>query len=112
MAGGTYPAVYNAANEVGVDAFHDGQIGFLDIVDTVARVVDEHQGSELEAALSVEGVLRADAWARSRARKVLGLPDMDAVTRVAADAGAAADAADAAADAAAAAAAADAGGAS
>lgn len=106
-AGGTYPAVYNAANEVGVDAFHDGQIGFLDIVDTVARVVDEHQGSE-SAALSVEGVLRADAWARSRARKVLGLPDMDAVTRVAADAGAAADAADAA-DAAAAA---DAGGAS
>ena len=53
-AGGTYPAVYNAANEVGVDAFHDGQIGFLDIVDTVARVVDEHQGSE-SAALSVEG---------------------------------------------------------
>ena len=39
-AGGTYPAVYNAANEVGVDAFHDGQIGFLDIVDTVARVVE------------------------------------------------------------------------
>ena len=38
------PTVYNAANEVGVDAFHDGQIGFLDIVDTVARVVDEHQG--------------------------------------------------------------------
>ena len=46
-AGGTYPAVYNAANEVGVDAFRDGQIGFLDIVDTVARVVDEHQGVKI-----------------------------------------------------------------
>jgi len=73
-AGGTYPAVYNAANEVGVDAFHEGRIGFLDIVDTVSRVVDEHQGSDSSAS-SVEEVLRADAWARSRARKVLGLPE-------------------------------------
>jgi 1-deoxy-D-xylulose-5-phosphate reductoisomerase len=87
-AGGTYPAVYNAANEVGVDAFHDGRIGFLDIVDTVSRVVDEHQGSD-SAGMSVEEVLRADAWARSRARKVLGLPDMDVATAVASDAGAA-----------------------
>jgi 1-deoxy-D-xylulose-5-phosphate reductoisomerase len=76
-AGGTYPAVYNAANEVGVDAFHEGRIGFLDIVDTVSRVVDEHQGSD-SGALSVEEVLRADAWARARARKVLGLPQIDA----------------------------------
>jgi len=85
-AGGTYPAVYNAANEVGVDAFHDGQIGFLDIVDTVSRVVDEHQGS-VSAGLSVDEVLRADAWARSRARKVLGLPDIHAATGVAGTAG-------------------------
>src|SRR5699024_5253959 len=39
-AGGIMPAVYNAANEVCVDAFHDGTIGFLDIVDTVQQVVD------------------------------------------------------------------------
>src|SRR5690606_22902754 len=44
-AGGTYPAVYDAANEVGVAAFHAGAIGFLDIVDTVARVVGEHDGN-------------------------------------------------------------------
>ena len=72
-AGGTYPAVYNAANEVAVDAFHDGAIRFTDIVDTVARVVDEHAarpGSETEAT-SVEGVLRADAWARERAAAVM-----------------------------------------
>ncbi len=73
-AGGTYPAVYNAANEVGVDAFHAGQIGFLDIVDTVARVVEEHDGSD-SAGLGVEDVMRADAWARARARKVLGVDD-------------------------------------
>jgi 1-deoxy-D-xylulose-5-phosphate reductoisomerase len=78
-AGGTHPAVYNAANEVGVDAFHEGRIGFLDIVDTVARVVEEHgsgAGSN-SADLSVEEVLRADSWARARARKVLGLPEIE-----------------------------------
>ena len=41
-AGGTAPAVYNAANEDCVDAFHDGRIGFLGIVDIVTQVLDEH----------------------------------------------------------------------
>ncbi len=68
-AGGTYPAVYNAANEVGVDAFHEGRIGFLDIVDTVERVVAEHSGG---AADSIDAVLAADAWAREQAHTVLG----------------------------------------
>ncbi len=70
-AGGTHPAVYNAANEVCVDAFHDGTIGFLDIVDTVAAVVAEHATTEAGDARSVEGVLEADAWARARAAEVL-----------------------------------------
>ena len=70
-AGGTHPAVYNAANEVCVDAFHDGAIGFLDIVDTVAAVVEEHASSGAGDASSVEGVLEADAWARRRAQEVL-----------------------------------------
>ncbi|GAB4076755.1 1-deoxy-D-xylulose-5-phosphate reductoisomerase [Nostocoides australiense] len=69
-AGGTYPAVYNAANEVCVDAFHDGTIGFLDIVDTVARVVEAHDGSPVE---SVEHVLAADAWARAHASALIQL---------------------------------------
>ncbi len=69
-AGGTYPAVYNAANEVCVDAFHDGTIGFLDIVDTVARVVEAHDGSPVE---SVEHVLAADAWARAHATALIQL---------------------------------------
>ena len=29
-AGGTWPAVYNAANEVAVDAFHEGRLGFVE----------------------------------------------------------------------------------
>jgi 1-deoxy-D-xylulose-5-phosphate reductoisomerase len=77
QAGGTYPAVYNAANEECVQAFFDGRIRFTDIVDTIARVVDDHaQTSEAgitSGDLDVETVLRADAWARSRAREVLGL---------------------------------------
>ncbi len=72
MAGGTYPAVYNAANEVAVDAFHAGAIGFLDIVDTIARVVDAHGGGD---AGSVEGVLAADAWARGEAARRLRLDE-------------------------------------
>jgi 1-deoxy-D-xylulose-5-phosphate reductoisomerase len=70
-AGGTYPAVYNAANEVCVDAFHDGAIGFLDIVDTVAAVVAAHATTAAGDAGSVEGVLEADAWARRRAAELL-----------------------------------------
>lgn len=70
-AGGTHPVVYNAANEVCVDAFHDGTIGFLDIVDTVAAVVEEHTTTGAGDAASVEGVLEADAWARARAAETL-----------------------------------------
>ncbi|CAN7489226.1 1-deoxy-D-xylulose-5-phosphate reductoisomerase [Knoellia sp. LjRoot47] len=75
-AGGTFPAVYNAANEVAVDAFHEGRIGFVDIVDSVERVVDAHAeahtGSDFDAS-TVEGVLSADAWARGQAATELGL---------------------------------------
>jgi len=72
QAGGTFPAVYNAANEVCVDAFHDGRLRFPDIVDTVGRVVDEHHGSDFDAS-SVDGVLAADRWARSRAADLVGV---------------------------------------
>jgi 1-deoxy-D-xylulose-5-phosphate reductoisomerase len=63
-AGLTYPAVYNAANEQAVEAFHAGWIGFNQIVELVQRVVDAH---EPESELSLEGVLRAEIWARDRA---------------------------------------------
>ncbi len=70
-AGGTFPAVYNAANEVCVDAFHEGRIRFTDIVDTVERVVEAHNGREVDAS-SVDLVLAADRWARGAARDALG----------------------------------------
>ena len=66
-AGATYPAVFNAANEQAVMAFHAGHIGYLDIVDTVARVVDRHEAGEL----SLESVLEAERWARATADSLL-----------------------------------------
>jgi 1-deoxy-D-xylulose-5-phosphate reductoisomerase len=73
--GGTAPAVYNAANEVCVDAFHDGRIRFTQILDIVAVVLREHSGSDPDVGsklvasdqLTLERVLAADAWARTRA---------------------------------------------
>jgi 1-deoxy-D-xylulose-5-phosphate reductoisomerase len=75
LLGGTAPAVYNAANEVCVDAFHDGRIRFTDILDIVATVLREHVSSDADVGsrmvasdqLGLEMVLAADAWARARA---------------------------------------------
>ncbi|WP_246573685.1 1-deoxy-D-xylulose-5-phosphate reductoisomerase [Kineosporia corallincola] len=63
---GTFPAVYNAANEECVWAFHDGRIGFTQILDVVGDVLADHSGS---GTLTVEAVLAADVWARERARE-------------------------------------------
>ncbi|WP_404387743.1 1-deoxy-D-xylulose-5-phosphate reductoisomerase [Humibacillus xanthopallidus] len=72
-AGGTWPAVYNAANEVCVDAFHEGRLGFVDIVDTIARVVDAYAAEPLSEVtdLTLDDVLAADAWARDTAGRTI-----------------------------------------
>ena len=71
--GGTAPAVYNAANEVCVAAFHEHRLPFLGIVDVVAEVVDEHVGGNSASPsgvdLTVEEVLAADGWARESAAR-------------------------------------------
>ncbi|RLV48871.1 1-deoxy-D-xylulose-5-phosphate reductoisomerase [Nocardioides mangrovicus] len=69
--GGTAPAVYNAANEVCVSAFRSDNLGFADIVDTVARVLGEHDVAS-DDSVTVEDVLQADAWARERTVTILG----------------------------------------
>ena len=69
-ASATHPAVYNAANEVGVEAFLAGRIGFLDIVATVERVLAEHDGTAADG-LELADMLRADTWARARASALL-----------------------------------------
>ncbi|MCU1527497.1 MAG: 1-deoxy-D-xylulose 5-phosphate reductoisomerase [Frondihabitans sp.] len=66
-AGATYPAVFNAANEQAVLAFHASKIGYLDILDTIRVVVDAHT----PAPVTLEGVLEAERWARTEADRVL-----------------------------------------
>jgi 1-deoxy-D-xylulose-5-phosphate reductoisomerase len=68
-AGGTFPAVFNGANEACVGAFLDRRLPFNGIVDTVAAVVAEHEQSPDE--LSLEAVLAADRWARERAAELI-----------------------------------------
>ncbi|MDP9220823.1 MAG: 1-deoxy-D-xylulose-5-phosphate reductoisomerase [Actinomycetota bacterium] len=68
-AGVTYPAVYNAANEECVTAFHAGRLPFLGIVDTVAEVVAQHTPPEGE--LTLDAVLAAEWWARDRVATLL-----------------------------------------
>jgi 1-deoxy-D-xylulose-5-phosphate reductoisomerase len=67
--GGTAPAVYNAANEACVADFLAGSISFPRIVDTVARVVSEHDTSSV-GVTTLDDVLAVDAWARVRAREL------------------------------------------
>jgi len=71
--GRTAPAVFNAANEVLVEAFVEGRLDFLGIVDTLGVVLDEHL-SDPDAAhdeMTLDGVLAADAGARARARELV-----------------------------------------
>ncbi|MGO4617247.1 1-deoxy-D-xylulose-5-phosphate reductoisomerase [Nocardia sp. 2YAB30] len=63
QAGGSVTAVYNAANEVAVQAFLDGAIRFPDIVRTVAAAVEAAEQWRAEPN-SLEEVLAADTWAR------------------------------------------------
>jgi 1-deoxy-D-xylulose-5-phosphate reductoisomerase len=78
QAGGCAPAVYNAANEELVGAFHDGRIGFLQIVDTIADVVGEWLSERRYETANdgnpgtVEDVEQAEDWARERARTLVG----------------------------------------
>ena len=74
--GGTAPAVYNAANEVCVQAFREGRLQFTGIVDTVAVLLERHRAQSpaaaaLEPSLTIDDVLAADAWARAETTALL-----------------------------------------
>jgi len=75
-AGGTVPAVLNAANEVVVAAFLAGDVAFLDIPLTLQRVLDAHQPA---AATDLETLLEADRWARAQTRGYLQRRPTEAV---------------------------------
>jgi 1-deoxy-D-xylulose-5-phosphate reductoisomerase len=69
MAGGTAPAVYNAANEECVGQFLAGELPFPGIIDTVTRVISE-LGHGAQDVTTVEDILQADQRARERAREL------------------------------------------
>ena len=71
-AGGTAPAVFNAANEEAVAAFLSGALPFRGILDTVAAVVAEAPTGNVA---TVADVLEAETWARTRARELAGLAE-------------------------------------
>ena len=64
LEGGTLPAVFNAANEVAVDAFVRRKLPFPGIWQLVAAVMDLH---EVRAADTLDAVISADRWAREKA---------------------------------------------
>lgn len=76
QAGGTAPAVYNAANEVAVDEFLAGRLPFVRIVDLIAGALDAH---EVGNATTLDDVEHADTWARRHV--ILTLQGPDARTR-------------------------------
>jgi len=63
--GGSMPAVLNGANEIAVDAFLKGTIGFLDIPDLIEKTMGAHTHSPVE---TIEAVMATDRWARETAR--------------------------------------------
>ena len=71
-AGGTMPAVFNAANEVAVARFVDGKIGFLGIFETVEQVMRAHRPAPSGiASPPLDAILEADLWARKEAERVV-----------------------------------------
>jgi 1-deoxy-D-xylulose-5-phosphate reductoisomerase len=73
--GGVAPAVYNAANEVCVDAFRRRALPFTGIVETVAAVLAalDAAGDDVvsKQPRSVDDILAADAWARATAANLI-----------------------------------------
>jgi 1-deoxy-D-xylulose-5-phosphate reductoisomerase len=65
-AGATLPVVLNAANEVAVELFLDGKLGFRAIPRVIERTMEAHAP---EPVSTLQGVRRVDAWARGRARE-------------------------------------------
>lgn len=72
-AGGRTPAVFNAANEVAVQAFLDRRIGFLDIAATVAETLDRHTEAGLAMGMDgdLEHALEVDREARRAASEAV-----------------------------------------
>jgi 1-deoxy-D-xylulose-5-phosphate reductoisomerase len=66
------PIVLNAANEVAVAAFLDGQLGFPAISDVICRAMDEYERAMARPVSTLGDVREIDAWARRFAARNSG----------------------------------------
>ena len=68
--GGSMPAVLNGANEIAVEAFLKGKIGFLDIPELIEKTMEAHHSLPVD---TIQEVIEADRWARDTAEKWLSI---------------------------------------
>jgi len=68
-AGGTYPAVLCAADEIAVELFLSGKIGFTDIAGLVRQVIQQHEVIEHP---SIDDIVSIDNWTRARVLELTG----------------------------------------
>ena len=66
--GESMPAVLNGANEIAVESFLNGRIGFLQIPSLIEKTMEKHEAFSID---SLERIMDADAWARNTAEKEL-----------------------------------------
>ncbi len=66
--GQSLPAILNGANEIAVEAFLSGRIGFLDIPRIIEQTMEAHEPFSI---LDISNVLLADEWARSKAGELV-----------------------------------------
>ncbi len=62
--GGSMPAVLNSANEIAVEKFLKGKIGFLDIASNVEKIMNEHHKRNFTVNPDIDTILELDLWAR------------------------------------------------
>jgi 1-deoxy-D-xylulose-5-phosphate reductoisomerase len=67
-AGGTLAVVLNAANEVAVETFLEGRLGFTSIASVIEKTMNAH---EVEHVSTLDVVRRVDRWARAHARELV-----------------------------------------
>lgn len=62
------PAVLNAANEVAVESFLQGRLGFVQISRLIGKTMDLHRPSDQSR---LENILQAHAWAKQEAQQLI-----------------------------------------
>ena len=67
-ASDSHPAVYNAANEVFVDSFLQGNLRYLQIVDSLAQVLSEYTGVKNP---DLAQIMNAQTWAKTKAQEIV-----------------------------------------